>query len=360
MRFSDYNGTKNKVTLIGTMLFIHAVLIYIIIYMMVSRSGTQCQDVFQRPFEQHQIRLRPKRPNFPLEQLESNDATKLVNFTEFQYINNNEIICANSEVFLLILISSAPGNKPKRDSIRKTWGDRGPDVKLLFMLGYSENKATEMEIEIESHIYMDIVQGNFIDSYKNLTYKSVMSLKYVVYHCPQTTYVLKVDDDSFVNTPLLMNFLKHDLSPYGAENLFLCNDMTGSPAIREPNSKWYMPVEDFPDDCYPSYCSGWYAIFSPDIAFKLYKASQKLKYIYIDDAFVYGIAAQKANVTHVDLSYYTLAYRNEELLFNGTYDNIPLLFGYPNMGPEQIERVHGYFKNRPVEKSIHKLLGQGG
>lgn len=355
--FLGNHGSK-KICLIAVALFTIALFIHFAIYLRIGWSEVvKCAEVFQRPYEQHKIRITPKKHVFPFYELELNDLKKLIDLRNFTFINNNRFACTKPDVFLLVLIPSAPKNADKRDTIRKTWGERKDSIQILFMLGLSEDEITEKAIAKESERFADIVQGNFLDSYKNITYKSVMCLKYVIYYCPQATYILKVDDDSFVNMPLLQNFLKHDLSPYGAENLLLCNDMTGSPVLRDPNSKWYIPKEDFSSEYYPSYCSGWYAIFSPDVCFKLYRESQNLKYLFIEDAFLYGIAGAKANIKHTDISYFTIAFRNRDLLLNGTYDDLPILFGAPNMSPESIQKFYEYFKNKPVPQSIHQKIG---
>lgn len=62
-------------------------------------------------------------------------------------------------------------------------------------------------LESENDQYHDIVQGSFRDAYRNMTYKHVMSLKWALYFCPRVRYVLKTDDDIFVNTPVLTRAL---------------------------------------------------------------------------------------------------------------------------------------------------------
>ncbi|XP_050313913.1 beta-1,3-galactosyltransferase 5-like isoform X2 [Anthonomus grandis grandis] len=351
-------GIKEKSNLLGISLLISTILIYLTVYRLTTIPKTmECISLYQRPHENHRIKIKPFKHSFPFEELESNDFTKLVNLTNFSFTNVNESVCKEADVLLLVLVPSAPKNGKKREAIRKTWGYAAKDTKVLFMLGISSDEGVERAVQEESSIHKDIVQGNFIDAYTNMTYKAVMSLKYAIYYCPEASYILKADDDSFVNMPFLRNFLRHDVSPYGAENLFLCNDMSGSPALRDPTSKWYVPEQDFPDKFFPSYCSGWYAVFTPDICFKLYREAQKLKYLYIDDAFVYGIAGKKGGVKHVDFAYYTLAYRDLRLLWNGTYDDLPIMFGSPNMGPDLIYKAYDYFRDKPVKQSINKQLG---
>ncbi|XP_076275529.1 beta-1,3-galactosyltransferase 5-like [Rhynchophorus ferrugineus] len=345
-----FEGYKNKQIII-ILVLVNVSLVYLLLYLDVI-STSKCAEYFERPHARHKIRLRPVQFTFDMKNLSENDYKKLVDVEDFSFTILNEHACDSADIFLLIMVPSAPGHLEHRLNIRGTWGFPRKNVKLMFLLGMVTDDKLQEEIEIESKLHGDIIQGNFIDSYHNMTYKAVMSLKYVVYHCPKVLYILKMDDDSFVNTPLLLNFLSNDLSPYGAANLFLCNDMSRSPVIRNNRSKWYVPEDIYPDRFYPSYCSGWYAIFSPDVCFQLYEQSQNLKYLFIDDAFVYGIAASKANLKHTDMSRYTLAGKNPNFLFDGKYDKMRLLFGSPNMNVKLIKRFWEYFRGKPVPLTI--------
>ena len=54
----------------------------------------------------------------------------------------------------------------------------------------------------------DIIQENFLDSYNNLTLKSIFILKYIKNNCKnKVQYVLKCDDDTFINVPNLIHVL---------------------------------------------------------------------------------------------------------------------------------------------------------
>lgn len=118
------------------------------------------------------------------------------------------------------------------------------------------------------------VQGNFHDAYRNMTYKHVMALKYAAYHCPRARYVLKTDDDVFVNMPTVMAFLSVDLSAYGARHLLLCQPTYGSKVKRSYRSKWRVSWWEFPHSTYPTYCPGWAVLYSPDVVFSLYREAQ--------------------------------------------------------------------------------------
>ncbi|CAA9994639.1 unnamed protein product, partial [Nesidiocoris tenuis] len=55
-----------------------------------------------------------------------------------------------------------------------------------------------------------------------------MALKWATYHCPSARYLLKTDDDVFVNAPKLEKFLRNELSPFGARRLILCDVLKNS------------------------------------------------------------------------------------------------------------------------------------
>jgi hypothetical protein len=137
----------------------------------------------------------------------------IVNPHNFSYILNPEYsVCdnSNSSIYLLVYVHSGPTNYQRRIVIRETWATRTlfPDLRLVFMIGKSLDQNLMKAIEYENELYRDIVQEDFIDAYKNLTYKGVMALKWISTYCSKTKYVLKADDDIVVNTFTLINHLK--------------------------------------------------------------------------------------------------------------------------------------------------------
>ena len=44
------------------------------------------------------------------------------------------------------------------------------------------------------------IRNDFIDSYRNLTVKSIMALKWATEHCKNAKLIFKMDDDTLVNT----------------------------------------------------------------------------------------------------------------------------------------------------------------
>ncbi len=68
----------------------------------------------------------------------------------------------------------------------------------------------------EQEIYQDILQENFVDSYNNLTLKSILTLKYYAGLKKDKLLLLKTDDDSYVHIGQFIRnfyFSSHQTSP---------------------------------------------------------------------------------------------------------------------------------------------------
>jgi hypothetical protein len=77
-----------------------------------------------------------------------------------------------------------------------------------FIVGLTEDRKTETRIKEESDLYGDILQINVIDHYFNLTYKVVGLLNWIDSRCSKVDFVLKVDDDVFINVHNLEAVMK--------------------------------------------------------------------------------------------------------------------------------------------------------
>ena len=49
---------------------------------------------------------------------------------------------------------------------------------------------------------------DWLDAYKNLTYKGIMAMKWIKDYCNDVKFILKIDDDVVVNTFKLINHLE--------------------------------------------------------------------------------------------------------------------------------------------------------
>jgi hypothetical protein len=138
-----------------------------------------------------------------------------VNKHDFKFILNPKYdLCGENteknKVFLLVYVHTAPDNYKRRLLIRETWAKKSmfTNIRLLFTMGESFSNKTNELLSLENNIYNDIIQEDFIDSYRNLTHKAIMAMKWISKYCKQAQFVLKVDDDIIVNTFAVLRHLK--------------------------------------------------------------------------------------------------------------------------------------------------------
>ena len=236
-------------------------------------------------------------------QSEEGDLNGTITQGPFPYIINEPDKCAESRLapFLVMLIVTEARQVEARNAIRQTWGNESVAPALgfirLFLLGKKDGELGLLQqrmLQAESQRHHDIIQQDFLDSYNNLTIKTLMGMNWVAMYCPQASYVMKTDSDMFVNTEyLIYKLLRPELKP--KKNYFTGNNMRGFAPNRNKNSKWHMPPELYPGEKYPTFCSGTGYVFSGDIATKVYQASLSIRHLHLEDVYV-GICLAKLHI----------------------------------------------------------------
>lgn len=232
---------------------------------------------------------------------------------------NNEIdaerICSSngSETRLLILITSAQTHDDARMSIRQTWGHYGArhDIGMAFVLGRGTNETVNKALSEENFMYGDLIRGNFIDSYNNLTLKTISSLEWVDQHCSRAKYILKTDDDMFINVPKLLTFLKQ-LEKHKDKKLIVGRLAKKWKPIRNKKSKYYVSTDQFPAAVFPSFTTGPAYVMTGSCIHDLYVKSLKTVYLKLEDVFTTGIVAQSLGIERLHVNEFV----NRRISFN--------------------------------------------
>lgn len=242
---------------------------------------------------------------------------------------------------IVIVVISAPKNFDERKAIRDTYGKKltthVKNVKLYFGIGTVSNETIMRKIKSEDDTYRDIIQWNISECYENLIIKSIAVLKWTIGHCAHAQYLIKTDDDVYMNVEKLMdqNFLpvdgderssfrEHDLPSMrnNSQTLkpFTLGFYLGGVVVRE--GKWAVPKDIYPSDTYPEYVSGTgYIISKPAIRIiyenvielvgdQTYISEDlvrdqtyipKLRYpiIRLEDVVITGIAPEVSNVSRL-------------------------------------------------------------
>lgn len=178
---------------------------------------------------------------------------KLIDLDNFAFTINSPVCENEKEIPVITVINSAPDNFDQRQAIRDTWANPTGDLKHVFLLGETTEELFKTIFE-EHQQYGDIVQGNFIDSYRNLTYKHVMGLKWANQYCPNAEFILKTDDDVFINIYQLKDLVRKRLSRENDSISCFVHDKLE--IMRDVSSQWYVSKQEYAGTHYPATCSG--------------------------------------------------------------------------------------------------------
>ena len=152
-------------------------------------------------------------------------------FLSFRYrfsVPSCHSVDANRSIFIAVI--SAPSNFEKRNIIRQTWRKHVPIVEaqglmgmsgFAFILGLTDNNAIQKKIDEENKINRDIIQIEIPDFYRNLSLKVAGLLNWLYTKCSIVDYILKADDDVYVNVRNLAHFVQSNspsnLSIFGTD-----------------------------------------------------------------------------------------------------------------------------------------------
>jgi len=166
-------------------------------------------------------------------------------------------------------------------------------MKRIFVLGDSPEWNEMLKDEHKS--YKDILQINFVDAYRNMTYKHLSGYWWMTQNCENAQYILRTDDDQAVDTLHLPKFLNHYIGDSKTENerFYLCYALNQTEPKRDPDNKWYVSHQDYPAEYYPEYCCGWAYVTNIPTIKSILDVSKNEPYFWIDDMFVTGILASK-------------------------------------------------------------------
>lgn len=293
-----------------------------------------------------------------LELLPKNDLSQLIDLDEFEFLMSPKT-CRElaHQPLIVILVHSAPDNMLKRKTIRETWGSEDERAVLIFLIGAVSSTHLQEKIDLENLVHRDLVQGNFKDAYRNMTYKHVMALKWFVYNCPDARYLLKTDDDVFVNTPLMYNYLESP-SPlhqkFQQGRLMFCYEIARAKVKRTFRSKWRVSYDEYMASYYPNHCPGFSILYSADVVLQLYQKAQKLPYFWIDDVHITGIVASQLNISITPLESFFLRVEEQEALLSGRSKpaDLPFFFARPNLVEVDIRNLWKLVKSAVTSTSL--------
>ena len=230
------------------------------------------------------------------------------------YLHETKTLCTTqTNLTLLIIVLSSTTNFKKRQILRETWTNEKyyrlyGDIKTVFLLGQDKDEDIQKKIDQEFNIYGDIVQGGFIDSYHNLTYKSTMGFRWAAERCRNAKYVLKTDDDIVIN--LFMLFQNNTFSETEDDYHIFCHRQIHR-INRDSSKKWFVEGNQFKGLTeYPMYCGGSFILISNKVVPYFYESLKRTPFFWIEDVLLYGIALD--NIQMITYKQISEIYRNIE------------------------------------------------
>ncbi len=195
---------------------------------------------------------------------------------------------------LVVLVTTRPGNFANRAAIRLAWGRMDSDInkhaikdqrdikwKTIFSVGLANSANIGSVVALEYRKFGDILRLPYQDSYKNLPNKTMSSLEWIVDNC-RPKYVLKTDDDCFVNVFKMLSWLKTLPPSYQ----YIGRVNTEMPVIRDPKHRNFVPKEEHKENVYRPYCAGGGYILKGEVLKNVTQMGKKIKQIINEDAYM--------------------------------------------------------------------------
>ncbi|VDL97088.1 unnamed protein product [Schistocephalus solidus] len=237
---------------------------------------------------------------------------KSINNPRLAVLKVSKTVCTEEqrgkEVYrFLVIVKSATKNFQARSRLREfihNQTSRLPfPVGLLFSMGLprelhemESNEPVLQNLRTESELFDDILLTNFMDTYDNLTLKTIINLRFAHTICRgvSTQFVI-LDDDYGISLQGLLDsltsFSRSDLlrHAFGIVN-------PSSTVIRSRGHKWALDRAAFPYDIFPNYMSGFCYVIGAQAIEALSIVAAFTKPLRLEDAYI-GIMAAKLNMS---------------------------------------------------------------
>ena len=198
------------------------------------------------------------------------------------------------EYKLIILVQSTISHFSRRMMIRNTWGkyrdSENTNWKTIFLVAKSKYEQDSFLLYKEFDQFEDLIIGDFHEDFYTLSLKVRMGFEWSVTHC-KFQFLLKTDDDVFVNTVRLLDFIHANNTP--KTKLYAGNVQFRATVFR--SGKYGISEKEYKKNVYPRYCSGGGYVLSVDVVRKMNDNFDKVMPMTIDDAYV-GELALKSGV----------------------------------------------------------------
>ena len=293
----------------------------------------------------------PNDPPLPLKTSLEQDGVKVTrDIYKDSWIRTSKACHHKKASLVLVVVISAPANLKQRQAIRESWGGvaaRSKHSAIVYLVGRPKEGLVQLERESEES--GDLVITDNVDSYQNLTLKTLATFSWAKQFCPQADFILKTDDDMFVQVKRLLFTARGLRKALAGQSMIVGNLATGWEPVRNPLSKYFITEAQFSGVHYPPFVTGPSYLISRQAADLIFKTSMDMPFFHLEDVFLTGIVAEEVNVP-----------RRMATEFRNNANPIPSAFlGCTLLRTISIHKVKPEDQAELLEKSRNPSCGKG-
>ncbi|GAU91070.1 hypothetical protein RvY_03394 [Ramazzottius varieornatus] len=209
---------------------------------------------------------------------------------------------------ILLYVHSRPGHFARRTFLRQAWlhprfaDGENYSIRSVFIVGkaHDPSGSIQKKLQEESTQYHDLIQGDFVDVYENLTIKEAAALAWADTHCSSASFVVKADDDTIIKPWALTETIRRhfDVQDIIRQPAFLCKVYRYEEPHRNPRKKYFTPRSQYAQDVFPVHCGGALRITTSSTVSLLLQSFVKAPYLWLENVFFTGVVAKLIGASH--------------------------------------------------------------
>ena len=209
---------------------------------------------------------------------------------EILFENTDRLKTNSSRFKLVVLVSTHALHTGRRKLIRYYWGNHSRwttpfQWKVIFVTGFFSS-FQKIQLHAEADTFKDTLIESVEEDFYTLSFKVMLGLKWVQANL-KYDFLLKCDDDVFVNIDRLMRLLLTTRDQYFGQK------MEFQPVERE--GRYGVSVEKHPSPIYDPFCSGGGFVLSHLTVSRMIPFFNWVNPLKIDDAYI-GKIVTKAGI----------------------------------------------------------------
>ncbi|KAK0401855.1 hypothetical protein QR680_016012 [Steinernema hermaphroditum] len=207
--------------------------------------------------------------------------------------------CEGKKLFIFVITTVS--SYDQRDVIRQTWASNKHTrhAVVTFIVGQPKTRIHEELLIHESDTYGDIVVTSIPDSYNFTAFKVHAGYYLHNTYCPHVPFVLRADDDIVALPDRFVHFINSGF--FGNDEKAIYGILVkNSKPVRDPNHKWYIPMDYYNQSAFPTYVNGPAYLMTAKSTEAILEKTPETTFFWIEDVLFTGLMAEKTGVKLVE------------------------------------------------------------